>query len=311
MAFELSAWLKELNAEGALTPEELASLTTLLGRPAVTKVLTARHEDGLRQADYSANMNALKKKEEATLALQGELVRWKQTAEGQIQQLDLTAKQERDARQAIEAKFRQIATDYGLDPTELGIAPTNAAAGNGVGQGSTGTQVTGTAGTTTGSATGPSKLQELETAVIALPFMAAELFDIQVEQAILFPGKPLTDVRGLVDRALKAGTPLRKVWEDENKVAERRTQQTEEAIQARIDTAVAKREAEVRSEQGLPPLARPEQHSPVLTAFKPPSTQQIQGTQETIRTNSGVDNAVAAYIEHRYAPGSPATGPKQ
>jgi hypothetical protein len=304
VAFDLNTWLKELNADGSLTQEELTAMTASLGKPGVLKALTAKHEDGLRQDEFSRRMNGLTEKEKATLALQGELVRWKQTAEAQLQQLTLTATQEREARQAIEAKFRQVAADYGLDPAQLGIPAATAGTGNGAGAGAQGT---GTTGITTGAAEGPSRVQQLETAVTALPYMTAELLELQGEHQTLF-GKPLPDLRGLVDRSLRAGQSMRKVWSEENKVPERQAQLQEEGVQARITAAVAKREGELRSELQLPPAGRPEHHSPVLAALKPASSGEQTGITPTVRAPSGVDRAVAAFNEHRYGPNAAGAG---
>lgn len=308
MAFDLNTWLTELNADGSLSVEELRTLTASLSKEKVLKALTAKHEDGLRQDEFSRRMNGLTEKEKATLALQGELVKWKQTAEAQLQQLTLTATQEREARQAIEAKFRQVAADYGLDPAQLGIPAPGAAAGNGGGAGNAGAQPGGSTGTTTGAAEGPSRVQQLETAVTALPYMTAELLELQAEHQTLF-NKPLPDLRGLVDRSLRAGLSMRKVWSEEHKVPERQAQLQEEGVQARINTAVAANEAKVRSELHLPPVGRPEQHSPVLTALRttPSGEQTGAALKETVRTSSGVDRAVAAfYADH--GPGAAGAG---
>lgn len=306
MAFDLSQWLKKLNGEGSLSEEELRMLTATLGKEKVLKALADGHEDGLRQDEFSRKMNDLSAKEKATLALQGELVKWKQTADQQLEQLNLTAGQERTARQEIEAKFRQVAADYGLDLTQLGIPPAGAAA-------PTTTPGAQPAGVTTGAAANPSRVQELETAVTALPYMTAELLELMAENQTLF-GKPLTDVRGLVDRSLKTGQAMRKVWSEENKVPERQAQLQEEGVQARITAAVAKREGELRSELQLPPAGRPEQHSPVLTALKPASSDQQTGAlNATLRASSGVDRAVAAYVsgENRQTPNPAGAGQTQ
>lgn len=287
MPFDLKSWLTDLAAEGALTTEELGTLETALGKE---KVLKRIEEGQLRQADYSRAMNALTEKEKATLDLHDQLVAWRDEALQKINASNLTARQEREARAVIEAKLKHAAEVHGLDLASLGVdnaaAPNHNAAGNNAG-------ATGTTGATPAYVKEEDWKKEVGAMRATFPMLPALLHDLSVEHQVLF-GKPLANAGALVQQALEKGKPLREVWEEQNKVAERRTEIKEQEIQARITAAVQAREAEVRSELNLPPAPRADARSPVLAEFKPPVSDK--------RELSAVDAAVAAYNEHKYAP---------
>lgn len=292
MPFNLDEWLKELNADGSLSDEELKQLQATLSKGTVPKRL---EEKTLRQAEFSRKMNELGEAEKRTVALQQELAKWKQGAEAQLNQMNLTASQERHAREQIEAKAKVIAETYGLDLAELGIAATP--------PGTTSPPPNSPApGTSPPNPPkpAPSKLDDMEQAINALPFLSVELLELAREHQQLF-GQPLDKMRELVQKALQDRKPLRTTWEEAHKVPERRQTLQEEQIQGRIKAAVEKRETELRSELQLPPTPRPEARSPVLTEFKPPSTDQ---KPPEVRI-SAVDRAVAAFAEHKHAQPTP------
>jgi len=287
MAFELQQWLKDLNAEGTLSDEELKQLQAALGKEPVLKRVQTLHEGNLRQDEFSKRMNDLSEKEKATLNLRAELVKWKEEAEAHVKRANLSAEQERKARADIDAKLRRAAELYQFDPEALGVTSGG----------------TGTAGGTGGSDGKPEFLtrKEYEEAVEAMkqnyPLLPALLHDISVQHQQLF-GKPLENSAALVQQAIKSGKSILEVWEADNKVAERRTQMAEEAVTKRIADAVAKREAELRSELQLPATPRADARSPVLEQFKPPAQTGAGNQPEP----SGVDRAIAAWNEHKYAP---------
>lgn len=297
MAFELTSWLKDLNAEGALTNEELASLQAVLGKEPVLKRVQALHEGGLRQEEFSRRMGELSDKEKATLNLRAELVKWREDAELKLKNANLTAGEERKARADIDAKLRRAAELYQFDPEALGVTSGGTGADGGTANGNRGADTRN-----------PEFLtkKEWDEATEQMkrnyPMLPAVLFDLSAEHQTLF-GKPLESTTALVQKAIETGKPIREVWEAEHKVAERRALLQEEKIQQRIDTAVADREAKLRSELQLPAPPRADARSPVLEQFKPPATTGA-GNQPEL---SGVDRAVAAYNEHKYRPPEPAT----
>lgn len=280
MAFDVDNWLSELQKAGNLSPEVTASMKTALGNPEVVKVLEGNQ---LRQSDYSRAMNELATKEQAAVKLQGELVAWRNDAEAKLKAAGLTVAQERQERAKIEVALKTAAETYNLDLTSLGLpAPDQ-------------TKPAPAKETPTNPDYMLKKDWETEAASIRgkFPFLPALIHDLSVEHQALF-GKPLADSQGLVRKALETGKDIKTVWEEENKVAERRTQITEEAVTARINTAVQKREAELRSELQLPPTPRADSRSPVLADYKPPSDQ------ESNKQESVVDRAVSAWQEHKY-----------
>lgn len=286
MGFELQQYLKDLNADGSLNDEELKQMQAALGKDKVLARLREKHEDGLRQSEFSKKMNDLTEKETATLALQQELIAWRNEADGKLKAANLTVRQEREARAAIEAKLKHAAETYNLDPEALGLTS---------GEGKGGTDGKGDQPQTPTYVKQEDWEKEMGEMRARFPILPAIIHDLSAEHQTLF-GKPLGNVTELVQKAMEQKKALRQVWEEDNKVPERRTQLQEEGIQARITQAVTQREAQLRSELQLPPTPRAVDHSPVLAEFKTPSDKGA--TKEL----SAVDRAVTAYEEHRYAP---------
>jgi hypothetical protein len=99
-----------------------------------------------------------------------------------------------------------------------------------------------------------------------LPLVTAELHELAEEHRELF-GKPLRGSKELIQKAMKAGKTMRAVWEEENKVAERRQQIDKDQRKAEIDAAVQERETKIRSELQLPAPRPQKQHSPIVQKF--------------------------------------------
>lgn len=288
MAFELTTWLKELNADGTLSAEELATLQGALSKD--PKVVKRLEEGQLRQSDYSRRMGELTEKEKQTLALQTQLVEWKSQAEAAIAGANLTARQEGEERGKLNARLQHVITTYNIDPASVGMEPP---AGGDL------TKKTTAPGN--GNPPNPEFLTRAEWEKLSAemkatyPLLPAVLHDLSVQHQVLF-GKPLENSAALVQKAMTAGKPIQTVWEEEFKVAEKRTELHEAAIQTRITEAVTKRESELRSELQLPPSPRATDGSPILREFRP--TPDASKQQEM----SAVDRAVNAFGEHKYAP---------
>jgi hypothetical protein len=99
---------------------------------------------------------------------------------------------------------------------------------------------------------------------------------------------------------MQAGKPIKEVWEEEFKVADRQKQIQEQEIQQRIDAEVNARMTKFMSEHNLPVQPSQTAGSPILAEFKPPAQDRSQ--------MSGVDAAVAAFNEKMAASQSAATG---
>lgn len=290
MPFDAAAFVNELNKAGQLKPEELAVLQGALGKPEVAKYL---EENQLRQSDYSRAMNALREKETATTALQQQLVEWKAAQEKVIDKANLTVRQEREARARLEAVVKAKADEFGLNADEiLSAAPP--------------------ATPTPAPTTQPQNLDEflkkqdwqneLNGIRSQFPLLPATLFDLASQQQKLFGkgfdeysytpkagGAAITGTQALVLKAMETGKSIQGVWEEDFKVAERRTQIQEESIQQRIRQGVEAEVAKFRSENNLPAPAPQAARSPILAEFKPPTQDRSQ--------MDPVDAAVARFNE--------------
>jgi hypothetical protein len=270
--------LKELNADGVLSAEELTALQGTLSKPQVLKKI---EEGTLRQSDYSRKMGELQQKERETVALQTSLKEWKATADKQIEASNLTAKQKEQRLAQIEASVKAKASEYGLDIAEI-IPP----------ESTTGTTPSATTETTPNPRYVPREDWEKAQAEMArnYPLLPAMLQDLSVRHRKLF-GTDLEDTTSLVRKAMESQKRVEDVWEETFEVTKKRQEIQEADVTRRIAEAVAAKENQLRSELQLP-APRPEAgHSPVLTVIKP---------QEQQKQSGGVAAAVTAYNEGKY-----------
>jgi hypothetical protein len=281
MAFDIQAWLKELNTDNVLSAEELTALQGAVSKPAVLKKI---EEGTLRQSDYSRKMGELQQKERETVALQTSLKEWKATADKQIEASNLTAKQKEQRLAQIEASVKAKASEYGLDIAE--IIPPESTPAPVVPQNQ--------------DPQSPRFLarEDWEKAQAEMarnyPLLPAALHDLSVKHRKTF-GTDLEDTTSLVRKAMESQKPLAQVWEEEFKVADKLKEIQEADVNRRIAEAVAAKENQLRSELQLP-APRPEAgHSPVLTVIKP---------QEQQKPGGGVAAAVAAFNEGKYRQGN-------
>lgn len=285
MPFDVQAWLKELAADGSLSDQELGTLQASLSKPQVVKRL---EEGQLRQADYSRAMNSLREKETATANLQAELVQWKKDQEKVIQKANATVGEKAAAHAALQAKVQAYAEANGLDATEiLGAEPAAPPANPNPNPNPQNPQYL----------TREDWQKDYDAIRNNFPLLPAQIADLQVEHQTLF-GKPLANSTELVQKAMAAQKPIRQVWEEDFKVADRRKEIAEAEIQQRIDAGVQAKLTQLRSEGQIPQqTALPQSaRSPVLAEFSPQPTAR--------KDMSAVDAAVAHFMEHHVESGA-------
>ena len=129
--------------------------------------------------------------------------------------------------------------------------------------------------------------------------LPAEINDIVAEHQELF-GKPPRGMRAIVERAIREQRPIRDVYEEEFKVADRRTELDAQAREAEITRRVEEKLTAYRTEH---PEARPPRSADQRsTLFGDPSTMQIPGTEAVV--NNSISQAqegaegIAAAIAH-------------
>ena len=289
MALDLNGWLEEATKRAGLSAEERKTLEGVLGsKPGFTTYL---EESGLRQSDYDRKMNKLKEEHEQRLAeiaekeaaadrfatQNGEWYAQNNSAFIKAQK-DIATLREKEA--ALTERMRGLATRYGVPEEELNIpAPVAPAVPD----------AAAPAFDTSKFVSRDEAMKEMA----AMPLVTAELQELAEDHRDLF-GKPLRGAKDLVQKAIKANKSIRQVWEEENKVADRRKANEEAAINKRIEDAVRERETKIRSEVNLPAPRPTEQRSPVVDHFAKGRVAEAKDSGRGLRA------ALAAYNEGKY-----------
>ena len=292
--------VEELVKEWGLTDEERKVLEPIIGKPERQEKVKAQ---GLRQSEFTRKMQALDKqkqeletaiaeKEKAVLNDAQSLSTWKAGADKTLAENHKALEDYRIKAFKLEERMKALATQYGVDPKELGLE---------------------------GEPTPPPKSKEeppepdkryfareeadrLLTEVKSSPFIAAELEDIVDEHRTLF-GKGLNR-RELVTNALKNKRSLREEWETVNEVAKKRDELNEKRIEERINAKVAEERTKILSEHKLPVTRGADTGSPLLAMR---DDLRLEG-KERSRPNdtSAIDAAVQAYNAGKYREAVPA-----
>ena len=268
-----NAWLADLVKTGAIDDESRKVLEAVVAKPEAAEFIGS---SVLRQSDYSKHMNELDGKYKAELAkvqnYERELANWRGTTEKTVSQVQAELQQAR----AEAARIRQVATSYGLDEGDLGqpVAPHTTPPQ--FGGGDPNDRSTAFNAEKFGLDFLPRKeAEELGTMYTLLP---AEINDIVAEHQELF-GKSPRGMRQIVEKAIREQRPIRDVYEEEFKVADRRAELEAQAREAEITRRVEEKLTAWRSEH--PEARQPrtaDQHSPM---FKE-DLMTIPGAPETV-----------------------------
>ena len=287
--FDLKGWIADLG----VSDEERAQLETILGKaPDRAEKLKG---SVLRQSEFSRKMNdlstqmtakerALADKEAEIEHERGQLVQWKTGADTKLTDAITKADKLERERFALEQKMRALATDYGVDVSDVlpaaGTPPPAAAP--------------------VASALDTSKFIDRDTyqnGVIGMVRTAAQIQKLAAEHRRLF-GSELDNPEELVDTVLEAAKKgqtinLQGAWESKFKVADKRRELDEAAVQKRIDDAVKAAEMKVRSEANIATPRPTGAGSPILAQFGKKTPDGAPG---------GIEGAVQAYNTGKYRP---------
>ena len=291
MAFDLQSWLDEATKRAGLSQQERETLAGAI--TSTPKIQTYLEESSLRQSDYDRNMNRLKAEHQQRLdeiaakeaevdGFQKRIGGWYDENNGKFVKTQEELETLRVREVQLQERMKSLASRYGVPEEELNIPTTT-------------TTTTTPPPAPSFDATKFMSREEAEQFGRTMPLVTAELQELVEEHRELF-GKPLRGSRELVAKAMKTGKTIRSVWEEEHKVADRKRQMDEEAVQRRIDTAVAERELKVRSEQNLPAPRPDAQRSPIVDRF----AKDRSTTERTTDPGRGLRNALAAYNEGKY-----------
>lgn len=287
MAFDLKTWLSGLAATGGLSPEDVALLEGKLGNPNIVAAIQQLHDGGLRQSDYDRKMNELKAQTQREMdrlkGIENGLTNWQKEAQAKVDEATRRYTEATTTRAQYEAALRRVATDYGIDVETLLPAAVPPPSPN---------PPAAPARTEPPAEDVTKKFQDqLDQAKRVFPFLPAELYDLGVEHQRLF-GEPLSETTKIVQLAVEQSKPIREVWEETYKVADRRQTVAAEA-QAAHDKQVADEAVKAYiSKNATPgyqqPIGGP--RSPVLSAFPGKNLGQTKPGEMT-----SLDRAVADF----------------
>jgi hypothetical protein len=287
---DINAWLEEATKRANIPAEDRKILEGLVSKNA--GLATYLEESGLRQSDYDRKMNKLKEehqqrleevaeKEAAADRFAAQNGEWFNQNNSKFTKATQELEAARVEKAKLEERMRGLATRYGVPDEELNI-PVSAAPA------------------TPPAAAAPAfdekrfvPREEADRFARDLPLVTAELHELAEEHRELF-GKPLRGSKELIQKAMKQNKTMRAVWEEENKVAERREAMKEQAIQSRVDSAVQERETKIRSELQLPAPRPQEQHSPIVQKFAKATVDP------KVDPGRGLRAALGAYASGKY-----------
>jgi hypothetical protein len=300
---ELADWIGELKKTGEIKDEEIATLETILGKE---KVLPVLRKSVLATSEFSKQMDKLKKEYDEKVAAEDtfhtDVATWKKGAQEKLNR----AIQE---RQSLEASIRTLAEQNDADPEKdwgIKLSRTSESDSERTRRSTVTRRDTSNNGDGDDDNRGAfdSKvLDGLANDIRQSPRFTAALADIQAEHFELF-GKPLKGTTQIVDRAIKERKSIREIWEQENKVPDRRAELDKTQREAHDkevgDAAVTRYVSEHAVDPSMTPTrTRSESGSPMLNQFyankKPneqkPEERSVSGAIEAFRSGKYRDQA--------------------
>lgn len=308
---ETKQWLDDLHKTGGISDSAFAELKQNL--EANSKGDEFVKGSVLRQSDYSRQMGEIDKakravedsqrtlaeKEQALTKFQGELGTWKTGAEASYDKaLKEREAAERRAASAV-AKLKTIAASSGVSEEDLlkdlDMAPVNTEDKN---------KNKNLEGVDLSEFVRKSDVQRATQEATLLDGMVADLKDDHRE---LF-GKSLNATE-LIKEAIKAQKGVREYWEEKYKVADKRKELDEAAIQKRIADARAEERASILSTIPNAPQPRAGDATDPYSSHKIFSNTKLAESIKKVEPDSeagggGVAAAVAAFNQGKYRPGA-------
>jgi hypothetical protein len=305
---ELADWLGDLRKNGELDDKDTEALEGILGRP---KNLALVRKSVLATSEFSRKMDDLKGKLDAATTKEAELQqKWQENDQfgASLKEFETRSKAAIRERNALEKQVIALAEANGADPeVDWGFKLHPAS-----GDGDPATDGRGRRPITRGGNEN-RRDEEIDDSQKSIDELRGEvrlgsrfntmIADIQAEHMELF-GKPLKNVTGLLDQALKQKKGVYDLWLEREKVVDRRTELETKNREAH-DKEVGERAVEnFRSTQVADPLTNslrsssPEDGSPILNAF-----QHKKGVAEAHPEEKSIAGAVEAFRAGKYRQG--------
>lgn len=295
---ETQSWLDSLKREGGISEEVHTQLKSAL--EGNTKADEYIRSSQLRQADYSRVMadvqkaqkdveaagEALRTKEDQVTKYQNDLGAWKQGADKNFQQAIKEREAAGNKAAAAVARLKSLAVANGLDENEvlkdLEVAP--------VPDNQQQQQYQQP------DLSGYVKREDIQRTVQESALIDASIHDVAVRHLEL-TGKPLKDASKLVQEAIAAKMTIGDYAAKKYDYSKLEGEQSEAAVQRRVDDAVAAERTKILSDAGLPNagtgLRTDLKGSPLFSGG--PLKAPVAGAE-----GGGVSAAVAAFISGKF-----------
>lgn len=269
------AWLEGLKATGAISEEEMQVLE---GATSKSEFVDYVGESALMRSDYSRQLDALQADYQSkTTELQDyqrELANWRGLTEKEVSQIKAEANQLKAERQRLVA----VAQSYGLSEEDLGtpVAPFT-----------TNPNLQDPTKRSDPNEIDPTKFMsrtDFENEAVTYALLPGEIADITAEHVELF-GKAPNKMRQIVERAIKEKRTVRDVYEDEYKVADKRSELAESQKEAEIKRRVDEELTRYRTENPDARIPLPSAQRSYVLANKielPDDTNAASAQQDSV-----------------------------
>jgi hypothetical protein len=286
MPFE--ALVKDLTEKGM----DATVAAQIVSNEKVATALDEQRLNGLRQSEFDRKMNLGKAELAAEKQRNAEAAASLETERTRMNQQFLTAQQEREAADMLNAQVlaraKTASAVYGVDlEKELFGKPdgTNpparkepavAADGNGdLGR----------------------RLDDLEGLFKAVPNLTVELQDIALQHATLFPDKPLV-LKDILNKAVELRIPPTQVWDNLFGATQKRTELQAEKYRLEGEERARTKFEQEQSKKTAAPFGIQSPASPIFAA----AANKTQPVSREAGMAAAVARATEAMMSHKYAP---------
>ena len=282
-----ASWLEGLKNTGAISEEEWKVLE---GATAKQEFVDYVGETALSRSDYSRRQNELQAEFQAKTQelndYQKELANWRGLTEKEVSTIRAEAEQLRAERQRLVG----VAQSFGLTEDDLGtpVAPFTT---------NPNLQVQKQPAQHEIDPTKYMSRDEFQNEAVTYALLPGEIADITAEHVELF-GKAPNKMRQIVETAIREKRTVRDVYEDEYKVADRRSELANAEREAEIKRRVEEELTRFRTENPDARIPLPNDGSYALRNVLPKSDPN--SANQAFQQNNSVDAAVRAWnsIDH-------------
>jgi hypothetical protein len=289
MPFE--ALVKDLTEKGM----DATIAAQIVSNEKVAAALDEQRLSGLRQSEFDRKMNLGKAELAAEKQRIAEQATALETERTRMDQQFLTAQQEREAADMLNAQVlaraKTASAVYGVDlekelfgkpdgtPPPARKEPAPAAAG-------------------TGNGDLGKRLDDLEGLFKAVPNLTVELQDIALQHATLFPDKPLV-LKDILNKAVELRIPPTQVWDNLFGATQKRTELQAEKYRLEGEARARTKFEQEASKKAATPFGIQSPTSPIFAAAA--NKEHLNDRSKNMA--DAVARATEAMISHKYAPG--------